>query len=98
MHVLILVTLNASCQLEFVNFRRRNPSKMEGSQSWLRGLQNWMQGLRHALPPVFSYKAWPAALVLSVSSSIPVYCTLVAVSIAWQYAFFAPRKSSLYET
>ena len=71
---------------------------MEGSQSWLHGLQNWMQSLHHALPPVFSYKAWPAALVLSVSSSLPVYRALVVVSIAWQYAFFAPRKSSLYDT
>ena len=71
---------------------------MEGSQSWLRGLQNWMQSLRHALPRVFSYKARPAALVLSVSSSLPVYRALVVVLIAWQYAFFAPRKSSLYDT
>jgi len=91
----ILVTLGASCQLECVNFRRRNPSRMEGCQSWLPGVQNWMQSLRHALPPVFSYKAWPAALVLSISSSLPVYRALVVVPIIWQYVFFAARKSSL---
>jgi len=32
-----------------------------------------MQSLRHALAPVVSYKAWLAALVLSVSSFLPVY-------------------------
>ncbi len=94
----ILVTLSASCQLEFVNFRRPNVKRMEGGQSWLPGVQNWMQSLRHALSPVFSYKAWPAALVRSVSSSLPVYRALVVVPIVWQYVFFAARKSSLYNT
>jgi hypothetical protein len=94
----ILVTLGASCQLECVNFRRPNPSRMEGRQSWLPGVQNWMRSLRHALPPVFSYKAWPAALVRSVSSSLPVYRALDVVPIVSQYAFFAPRTSSLYDT
>jgi len=52
---------------------------MEGGQSWLPGVQNWMQSLRHALPPVFSHKAWPAPLVRSVAPSLPVYRALVVV-------------------
>ena len=74
------------------------PAGWRGARAGLRGLQNWMQSLRYALPRVFSYKARPAALVLSVSAPLPVYRALVVVSIAWQYAFFAPRKSSLYDT
>ena len=39
--------------------------------------------------PFFAYKAWPAALALSISSSLPVYLVPVVLSIVSQYAFVA---------
>ena len=40
-------------------------------------------------PPSFAYKVWPAALALSVSSSLPVYFVPIVLSIVSQYAFVA---------
>jgi len=70
--------------------RSANPSKMEWGQNWLPGLQNWMQRLRHAFPPTVSHKASSAALVLSVSSCLPVYLVHVVLLFISQYAFSAP--------
>ena len=67
----VLVTLNVSCQLEVVNFRRRTSARWVG-QSWLPGVQNWIQSLRHALPPTISHKVLSTALVLSISPCLPV--------------------------
>lgn len=43
-----------------------------------------------------AYKALSAALVLSVSSSLPVYLVLVVLRIVSQYAFVAFSKTELH--
>ncbi len=60
------------------------------------GVQNWMQYLVTCSAPSVSYKAWPAALVLSVSSSLPVYRAPVVLPVVQQYAWFAPTQTQLY--
>lgn len=57
-----------------------DPSKMERSRKrHPKGVQNWMQSLHRALPSGMSYKAWPAALLLSLlllHTSLPCFVLL----------------------
>lgn len=49
-----------------------------------------------ALPPTVAYKAWSAALALSVASSIPAYLVPVALPVDSQCAFVAFSKIELH--
>lgn len=88
----ILVALSASCQLEFVDFRRRTPAGWRGARAGSLRVQNWMLCWVPCSAPDVSYKAWPAALVPSASSSLPVYRALVVLPVVQQYARFAPTQ------
>ena len=92
----ILVTPSASCQLEFVNFRRRTPAKWKGAAKGALGLQNWMQSLHHALPPAFPTIPGLLPSFFLFSSSIPVYRALFC-QVVPQSIWFVPTQTELYE-
>ena len=72
----------------------------QGRQSWLSESVSKSGCCLFWVPcsaPYVSYKAWPAALVLSASSSsLPLYHAPVILPVVQQYAWFAPIWTQLH--
>ena len=69
---------------------------MEGARAGSVGCKTGSREDAMPFPPTVAYKALPAALALSASSSLPVYLVPVVLSIVSRYAFVACSKTELH--